>query len=55
MLLSPIPNIATLQRIFTIRPSDPYLVTKFQGEGRDKLREAIVEKTIEAVKVLELE
>jgi len=35
--------------------SDPYLVTKFQGEGRDKLREAIVGKAIEAVKVLELE
>ena len=35
--------------------SDPYLVTKFQGEGRDKLREAIVGKTIETSKLLELE
>lgn len=35
--------------------SDPYLVTKFQGEGRDKLREAIVGRAIEASKVLELE
>ena len=35
--------------------SDPYLVTKFHGEGRDKLREAIIGKTIEAAKVLELE
>ena len=35
--------------------SDPYLVTKFQGEGRDKLREAIAGRAIEASKVLELE
>ena len=35
--------------------SDPYLVTKFQGEGRDKLREAIVGRAIDASKVLELE
>ena len=35
--------------------SDAYLVTKFQGEGRDKLREAIVGRAIEASKVLELE
>ena len=35
--------------------SDSYLVTKFQGEGRDKLREAIVASAIEASKVLELE
>ena len=35
--------------------SEPYLVTKFQGEGRDKLREAIVARAIEASKVLELE
>ena len=35
--------------------SDPYLVTKFHSDGREKLREAIVGKAIEAVKVLELE
>ena len=35
--------------------SDPYLVTKFQADGRDKLREAIVGRAIEASKVLELE
>jgi len=35
--------------------AEPYLVTKFQGEGRDKLREAIVGRAIEAAKVLELE
>ena len=33
--------------------SDPYLVTKFHSDGREKLREAIVGKAIEAVKVLE--
>ena len=35
--------------------SDPYLVTKFHSDGREKLRSAIVGKAIEAVKVLELE
>jgi len=35
--------------------SDPYLVTKFQNEGRDKLREAIIGKAIDTSKVLELE
>ena len=35
--------------------ADPYLVTKFHSDGREKLREAIVGKAIEAVKVLELE
>ena len=35
--------------------SDPYLVTKFHSDGREKLRGAIVGKAIEAVKVLELE
>ena len=35
--------------------SDPYLVTKFHSDRREKLREPIVGKAIEAVKVLELE
>ena len=35
--------------------AEPYLVTKFQGEGRDKLREALVSNSIETRKVLELE
>ena len=35
--------------------SDPYLVTKFHSDGRDKLKEAIIEKTIETSKLLELE
>ena len=35
--------------------SDPYLVTKFQADGRDKLKEAIIGKTIETSKLLELE
>jgi hypothetical protein len=35
--------------------ADPYLVTKFHSDGREKLRSAIVGKAIEAVKVLELE
>ena len=35
--------------------SDPYLITKFQGEGRDKLKDAIIGKTIETSKLLELE
>jgi hypothetical protein len=34
---------------------DPYLVTKFHSDGREKVREAIIGKAIEAVKVLELE
>ena len=35
--------------------SDPYLVTKFQADGRDKLKDAIIGKTIETSKLLELE
>ena len=35
--------------------SDPYLVTKFQADGRDKLKNAIIGKTIETSKLLELE
>jgi hypothetical protein len=35
--------------------SDPYLVTKFQADGRDKLKGAIIGKTIETSKLLELE
>ena len=35
--------------------SDPYLVTKFQGEGRDRLKDAIIGKAIDTSKVLELE
>ncbi len=34
---------------------DPYLVTKFAGDGREKLRDALVSKSIEPVKLLELE
>jgi hypothetical protein len=39
-----VPNIA-----------DPYLTTKFAGDGREKLRSAIVGNAIDARKVLELE
>lgn len=35
--------------------SEPYLMTKFQGDGRETLREALVRNIIEPVKVLELE
>jgi hypothetical protein len=35
--------------------ADPYLITKFQADGRDKLKEAIIGKTIETSKLLELE
>ena len=35
--------------------AEPYLVTKFQGEGRDKLKDAIIGKAIETSKLLELE
>jgi len=35
--------------------SEPYLMTKFQPDGREKVKEAIIGKAIEAVKVLELE
>lgn len=35
--------------------SEPYLVTKFQGEGRETLRDALVRNVIEPVKILELE
>jgi hypothetical protein len=34
--------------------SEPYLMTKFQPEGREKVREAIIGKAIETVEVLEL-
>lgn len=35
--------------------SEPYLTTKFQGEGREKIKDAIIGKAIETVDVLELE
>jgi hypothetical protein len=35
--------------------SNPYLTTKFSGDGREKLRSAIVGNAIDARKVLELE
>lgn len=35
--------------------SEPYLTTKFAGDGREIMRQAIVGKAIEASKVLELE
>ena len=35
--------------------SDPYLVTKFHSDGREKLKDAIIGKTIETSKLLELE
>lgn len=35
--------------------AEPYLVTKFQPEGRDKLKDAIISKAIETSKLLELE
>jgi hypothetical protein len=35
--------------------AEPYLVTKFQPEGRDKLKDAIIGKAIETSKLLELE
>jgi len=35
--------------------SEPYLTTKFHSDGREKVREALIGKVIEAVKVLELE
>ena len=34
---------------------DPYLVTKFSGDGREVIRQAIIGNAIEASKVLELE
>ncbi len=34
--------------------SEPYLTTKFQGEGKEKVREALIGKAIETVEVLEL-
>ena len=37
------------------KESEPYLMTKFQGDGRQTLREALVRNVIEPVKVLELE
>jgi hypothetical protein len=35
--------------------SEPYLTTKFQGEGREKIKDAIIGKAIETIDVLELE
>jgi len=35
--------------------SEPYLVTKFHSDGREKLREALVSNFIEPKKLLELE
>jgi hypothetical protein len=35
--------------------SEPYLTTKFSGDGREIIRQAIIGKAIEASKVLELE
>ena len=35
--------------------TEPYLVTKFHGEGRDKLKDALVNNIIEAKRVLELD
>jgi hypothetical protein len=35
--------------------AEPYLVTKFHSDGREKLREAIVSNSIEPKKLLELE
>ena len=35
--------------------SEPYLVTKFHSDGREKLREALVSNSIEPKKILELE
>ena len=35
--------------------AEPYLVTKFHSDGRDKLREALVSNSIEPKKILELE
>ena len=37
------------------RLAEPYLVTKFHSDGREKLREAIVSNSIEPKKLLELE
>jgi hypothetical protein len=35
--------------------SEPYLMTKFQADGRDKIRNAIIGKAIETIEILELE
>ena len=35
--------------------SEPYLVTKFHSDGREKLRDAFVSNSIDARKVLEIE
>jgi len=35
--------------------SEPYLMTKFHSDGRDKLRNAIVTKAIDATYILEIE
>ena len=35
--------------------SEPYLVTKFHSDGRDKLRDAFVSNSIDPKKVLEIE
>jgi hypothetical protein len=34
--------------------SEPYLMTKFQADGRQKIKEALIGKAIETVEVLEL-
>lgn len=35
--------------------SEPYLVTKFQGDGRETMREGLIRNIVEPHKVLELE
>jgi hypothetical protein len=35
--------------------SEPYLMTKFHSDGREKLRDAFVSNSIDARKVLEIE
>ena len=35
--------------------AEPYLVTKFHSDGRERLREALVSNSIEPKKLLELE
>jgi hypothetical protein len=35
--------------------SEPYLMTKFHSDGRDKIRDAMIGKVIETIDILELE
>lgn len=35
--------------------TEPYLTTRFQADGRDRLKDAMMQKTIDAIKMLELE